>query len=243
MGRTDLAGLHRDHAEHLPAMIMRAERELVAPRSPGRDDKGRPLPPVAVTRVCALLGTLPTRAASDREADLTIDVYAIGLDDVPLDLLDRAVRWAIKNCRWRPTVHELRTVITDELTARRRRLARLRGTAAAMAAGRTLPAAADPTPEERSMILAGLAKLKRDLRTALDAPITAGSRNGRDLRAEPPGGGLRSPYLQAMAEDLRVSRLPRVGEDVGPAGGRFDANVYDAPPMIDAVAEPRAMSD
>lgn len=52
--------------------------------------------------------------------------YQIGLDDVPPDLLAKAVRLALKHKVFRPMPAELREFIADELDARQRRLARLR---------------------------------------------------------------------------------------------------------------------
>ncbi|MBV8973175.1 MAG: hypothetical protein JO290_12890 [Sphingomonadaceae bacterium] len=142
----------------LPDLIRRAEVELAVP-PPAIGPCGKPVASKAIERTLALLGTLPSRATSEREAELTIDVFALGLDDVPVDLLRKAVVWAIKNCRWRPTVAELREAVATDLAERRRRLARLRQLAA-------LPAAVEvpkPSPEERDAILKGFAELRCEL--------------------------------------------------------------------------------
>lgn len=73
-----------------------------------------------------LLGGLPSQKGAGLEAKAALAIFRMGLEDVPADLLEKAVRTAAKTCTFRPSPAELRALIADDLTERRRRLARLR---------------------------------------------------------------------------------------------------------------------
>lgn len=74
----------------------------------------------------ALLGGLPSQKASGLDAKAALRIFAMGMEDVPADLVVKAVRIASKSCTFRPSPAELRVLIADDLAERSRRLARLR---------------------------------------------------------------------------------------------------------------------
>ena len=111
-----------------------------------------PAPPERIEIMVGKLSiAFPRQNLSDAEAEVRLEQYVMGLDDIPLDLLDLAYRQAIKTRTFFPTVAELRALCTG-FTMRHWRIARTRALIASYerheATGRphpdTLPARADP---------------------------------------------------------------------------------------------------
>lgn len=117
-----------------------------------------PAPPERVEIMVGKLSiAFPRQNLSDAEAEVRLEQYVMGLDDIPLDLLDVAYRAAIKTRTFFPTVAELRALCTG-FGMRHWRIARVRALLAAYerheASGRphpdTLPARHDaPDTGER----------------------------------------------------------------------------------------------
>jgi hypothetical protein len=104
----------RTTADEARAMLPVAQAELL-PAS-GAD----------VSKAAMILAGLPSRGLDADGARLALAVYKSGLDDMPADLIDLAVRRALKSCRFRPSPAELRELIAEEWDERRARLNRLR---------------------------------------------------------------------------------------------------------------------
>lgn len=88
--------------------------------------QARPADRSEIGKAVAILSGLPARAQSADEAKASMAIYLLGLDDVPADLLAKAVKQAARECTFRPAPAELRALIADDLAERSRRLARLR---------------------------------------------------------------------------------------------------------------------
>ena len=83
----------------------------------------------AIIDCVQILAALPSQAMSDSDARMALQLYVVGLNDVPVDLLDLAVEKASKDCFWRPPPAKLRELVQKEMTARQRALARLQAAA------------------------------------------------------------------------------------------------------------------
>jgi hypothetical protein len=184
----------------LPALLERAEAEMI------------PAGPTVINQAVEFLAALPSAAMSDDDARMSLQLYRIGLKDMPRDLLSIAVEKAAQKCRWRPTPAELREFVADEMAERQRRLTRLRG-ASGDKIGR--PGSAQISDDERALVIEGMEQLKRDLRaktagpafTRYSAPHAADARQ-RASRLETPATSDLSPAMRAM----QASRLAAQGD-------------------------------
>jgi hypothetical protein len=98
----------------LPELLALAEAESV----PASGDE--------LLKAAVLLGGLPSQKTAGLDGKAALQIFGLGMADVPADLLDKAVRIAAKTCTFRPSPAELRALIADDLAERSRRLARLR---------------------------------------------------------------------------------------------------------------------
>jgi hypothetical protein len=89
----------------------------------------RSVQPAAPERIEIMVGKLsiafPRQNLSDAEAEVRLEQYVMGLDDIPPDLLEQAYRQAIKTRTFFPTVAELRALCTG-FAMRHWRIARVR---------------------------------------------------------------------------------------------------------------------
>lgn len=89
-----------------------------------------PAPEKTILAAAGLLSGLPSQKSVGFDAAASLKIFAMGLDDVPADLLAKAVKQASRECVFRPSPAELRAFIADDLAERFRRLCRLRNLAA-----------------------------------------------------------------------------------------------------------------
>ena len=116
-----------------------------------------------------VIASLPSAASDDLTGEALVVLYDMAIDDLPLDILQAAVRTAVRdttpskmrrNPSFRPSPNELRAYAEPELAARRRRLRRLERMRDDIErrelAKRALTAPGDhtPTPEEVAAIKA-----------------------------------------------------------------------------------------
>lgn len=140
-----------------------------------------PAPPERIEIMVGKLSiAFPRQNLSDAEAEVRLEQYVMGLDDIPPDLLELAYRQAIKTRTFFPTVAELRALCTG-FAMRHWRIARVRALIASYerheATGRphpdTLPARADvPDAGERR----GQTQIGDAARRIIDA-VRAGAGN------------------------------------------------------------------
>jgi hypothetical protein len=108
-----------------------------------------PAPPHRiVTMVGKLAIAFPQQKLSDDEADVRIEQYTEGLDDIPIDILTDAYKTAIKTRTFFPTVAELRA-LCGELARRKWRLSRINSLIASAARGGTPALAYQSRDEDR----------------------------------------------------------------------------------------------
>lgn len=92
-------------------------------------DLERAVEPAAPERIEIMVGKLsiafPRQNLSDAEAEVRLEQYVMGLDDIPPDLLELAYRQAIKTRTFFPTVAELRALCAG-FAMRHWRIARVR---------------------------------------------------------------------------------------------------------------------
>ncbi len=107
-----------------------AQRDLL----PAAIDAARvmlePAGPAIINKSVAFLSALPSAAMGDGDARIALQLYRVGLKDVPHDLLSLACKRAAEQCEWRPSPAVLRNLIKPELQARKAALARLEAAAA-----------------------------------------------------------------------------------------------------------------
>ncbi len=104
-------------ADKLDECLARARADLAPPTS---DD---------IDRVIVSLAGKPMQAKSGIDAAALGTGYHLGLDDVPVDLLELGVYRAWKQLTFRPQPNEFIALVADELEARKRRLQRLQHSA------------------------------------------------------------------------------------------------------------------
>lgn len=88
--------------------------------------ESRPAETGVVMDWAGLLGGLPSQKSSGLDGANALVIFKLGMEDVPADLMEKAVRIAAKTCTFRPSPAELRALIADDLAERSLRLARLR---------------------------------------------------------------------------------------------------------------------
>lgn len=129
-----------------------AQRDLL----PAAIDAARvmlePAGPAIINKSAAFLSALPSAAMGDDDARITLQLYRVGLKDVPHDLLSLACKRAAEECEWRPSPAVLRNLIKPELQARKAALARLEA-AAAMAPPERQIEKTYVTPEQAKALL------------------------------------------------------------------------------------------
>lgn len=135
----DLDRLAAQH-EMLPAAIDAARARL------------EPAGPLVINKSVAFLSALPSAAMGDGDARIALQLYRVGLKDVPHDLLSLACKRAAEECEWRPSPAVLRGLIKPELQARKAALARLEAAARMVPPERQVPVQY-VTPEEAAAIL------------------------------------------------------------------------------------------
>jgi hypothetical protein len=113
---SDLERLARDR-DLLPAAIDAAAALL------------EPAGPKVINKAVEFLAALPSQAMNDNDARMALQLYRIGLKDMPRDLLSLAAERAARTCHWRPTPAQLRELVQDELKGREKALSRLRAAA------------------------------------------------------------------------------------------------------------------
>ena len=84
-----------------------------------------PAGPDTINRAVAFLSALPAPAMATADGKMALQLYRVGLKDIPRDLLALACETAAQTCRWRPSPAELRALVAGQLTERRTALRRL----------------------------------------------------------------------------------------------------------------------
>lgn len=157
-----------------------------------------------------VLEALPGRRDDDLGGAALLELYHMALDDIPADVLESAVRAAVRdtmpskqrpNPTFRPSPNELRAYCLEELGERRRRLARLERIAADLAerdrAAGSLPEPA-PTDEDLAAI-----KAEFGIGSTPVVPVTEASE-----RAEPTKLGDAAMAILARGRRSFVSNAP-----------------------------------
>lgn len=103
-------------SEQVPA-VRRAAEIIQQSLRPASADQVR-------ATVAKLSIAFPRQRSSDAEADVRLEQYVEGLDDIPADVLEQAYRQTIKTRKFFPTVAELRELCTG-LAFRKWRLSRI----------------------------------------------------------------------------------------------------------------------
>ena len=100
-------------AEALPAIIAQF-RDGLEPHHPDAFERA----------MMELSVVFPNNRASDAELRARIVAYSAALEDIPSDLVLKAARLAIRKCEFFPKPAELRALVEDDMTDRRRKLHR-----------------------------------------------------------------------------------------------------------------------
>lgn len=169
-------------APHLPALLA-AARAAAAPAGPS-----------VINQAVAMLAQLPSKAAGDDDAALSLQIYRIGLKELPRDLLALAVKRAASACKWRPTPRELLDLVADEFAERRRAFNRLDAETALAAAA--LPPPRPMTPEEQAAAEGEGKRLMAEFHAKSDAALTA---ERAAVQTAPMAASFASAGLKAMA--------------------------------------------
>lgn len=92
----------------IEAWLPQAERALL------------PCPKDEISRMLTKLATaMPAQRISDDEARQKLAIYIQALDDVPLDVLQDAMKACVRSCMFFPTVAEIRKITDPEMRRRR----------------------------------------------------------------------------------------------------------------------------
>lgn len=84
-----------------------------------------PAGPETINKAVAFLAALPAPAMNAADGKMVLQLYRIGLKDMPRDLLAEACETASRECRWRPSPAELRAFVAGSLAERQKALRRL----------------------------------------------------------------------------------------------------------------------
>lgn len=116
--------------------------------------------------LATLAVAFPTQNISDVEAEKRMQLYSDGLSDIPYDILREAFRRAVRECKFFPTVKELRDFAGKDVGKRRATIAMLQLLAKRFD---------EHIPPEEMIDPADVAKLLADFKSIVAQNVTGGA--------------------------------------------------------------------
>ena len=105
--------------------LARADPGAIAAAYEAATQALEPAGPEIINRAVEFLAAMPSATLNAADAKMVLQLYRIGLKDMPRDLLSLAAERAVRSCKWRPSPAELRALVEDELTTRQSAAVRL----------------------------------------------------------------------------------------------------------------------